>query len=228
MKTLLTVVAVTGVLTACGSTKVANTFDNRTAVIQAQQTQNVKTALEQAPDWMTKLPKSDNAIYGVGTSVSSDFSMADMKAKTIAYAKVCTSAGGVVRSQTKIYQRDTESASSESSEVAIRSMCADVDISGVETVDIKRVSEGTRFRVYVLVALPHGDANSIRKQRANEATARETIRRAPDAFKELDNVTKSSTQPGASLMNSNNSEYVARREEALKKPGVVVGQYSVN
>lgn len=228
MKKLLTVVAITGLLTACGSTKPSGGIDNRAAVLQAQQTQNVNSALDQAPAWMTKVPKSDNAIYAVGTSVSSDFSMADLKAKTLAYAKVCTAAGGMIRSQTKIYQRDTETGSSESSEVAIRSMCADVDISGVETVDVKRVREGTRFRVYVLVALPHGEANLIRKQRANEESTRDTMRRAPEAFKELDNITKTVPQTGAALINSNNAEYVARRDEALKKPGVVVKQYTLN
>jgi hypothetical protein len=237
--TIVASVTVASLLSACGSTKVANTFDNRANAVYAQQTRNVQNTLDQAPEWMTKLPKSDNAVYGVGTSVSGDFSMADLKAKTIAYAKICTSAGGVVRSQMKMFQKDTETSSSEMSELAIRSMCADVDITGVETVDIKRVAEGNRYRTYVLVALPHGDANPLRKQKAAEAQVRDTNRRAPEAFKELDDVTKGTgSNTGTSLemkpanqaqvISSNNAEYVTRRDEALKKPGAVVGQVSIN
>jgi hypothetical protein len=241
MKKLAIVVAVAGLLSACGTTRVANNHDSRAQAISAQQTRNIQNTLNQAPDWMTKTPKSDNAFYGTGTAVSSDFSMADLKAKTIAYSKICTAAGGTIRSQMKMFQTDTESASKETSELTIRSMCQDVDITGVETVDIKRIPDGNRIRTYVLVALPFGDANIMRKQKANEALARDVQRRAPEAFKELDRVTKPAPNVGqtgasiiltpasqASVLDVQNPEYQARRAEAMQKPGAVVGQVSVN
>jgi hypothetical protein len=129
------------------------------------------------------------------------------------------------------------------SEMALRSMCPDVDITGVETVEMKHVSEGNRIRTYVLVTLTLGGKNVLK-------TARDAQARAPEAFRELDEITSdkkatevtpvptqrgqeiSVARPDGStstldLMPVENAEYKARREEALKKPGAVIGQVSV-
>jgi hypothetical protein len=109
--------------------------------------------------------------------------MADLKAKTMAYVKICTGAGGKVRSQMKMYRADNDAVSVENSELTVRSLCPDVDISGVETVEMKHVAEGNRIRTYVLVALPLGSKNMAK-------SAKEIQNRSGDAFKELDSVTK--------------------------------------
>ena len=68
---------------------------------------------------------------------------------------------------------------------ALRTSCREVDLTGVEVKEIKRVSEGTRFRTYVLVALPTGDANILRRAK-EEAKQREfAASRQEQAFKEL-------------------------------------------
>jgi hypothetical protein len=145
---------------------------------------------------MSKLPKESGVIYENGTAVSSDFAMADLKAKTIAYTKICTGAGGKVRSQMKMYRADNEGASVEQSELIARSICPDVDITGVETVEMKHVAEGNRIRSYVLVALPMGSKNVMK-------STKDIQNRSVDAFKELDSITKeqptpqSNTQPKA-------------------------------
>jgi len=276
-----------------------------------QQAKIANQSIIQAPSWMSKLPKESGVIYENGTAVSSDFAMADLKAKTIAYTKICTGAGGKVRSQMKMYRADNEGASVEQSELIARSICPDVDITGVETVEMKHVAEGNRIRTYVLVALPMGSKNVMK-------STKDIQNRSVDAFKELDSITKeqtpqSNTQPKAaapavsqskpaetitpvpeplnstnsegliteppaqvenanpvapvtkatpslpvkesekSFMNSvqaagpdavivkrpdgtqeivplvkyNNPEYVARRAEALRKPGAVIGQATV-
>ena len=279
-----------------------------------QQAKIANQSIIQAPSWMSKLPKETGVIYENGTAVSSDFAMADLKAKTIAYTKICTGAGGKVRSQMKMYRADNEGASVEQSELIARSICPDVDITGVETVEMKHVAEGNRIRSYVLVALPMGSKNVMK-------STKEIQNRSVDAFKELDSITKeqtpqSNTQPKAAapavsqakpaeaitpvpepklnlepgliteppaqvenanpvapvtkatpnqnpnlpikeseksfmnsvqaagpdavivkkpdgtqevvpLVQSNNPEYVARRAEALRKPGAVVGQATV-
>jgi len=239
MKKLLIVTAVAGVLTACGTT-------NNTAQLQngnVAQPSQMAAAVSQAPEWMSKLPKSAGYVFENGTATSTDFGFADIKAKTIAYSKICTSAGGKVRSQTKLYRADNGDAASESSEMAVRSMCPDVDISGVETVEMKHVAEGNRIRTYVLVALPI--AGSVNK---------EVKRGAKEAFKELDGMARehknenavevtpvpaqrgqeiSVIQPSGgtstiNLMPVENAEYRARREEALKKPGAVIGQVTIS
>ena len=241
MKKLVIATAVTGALTACGTSGT-----NYSAMYSSQnsmQTAQMTSAIEQAPTWMSKLPKAPGYIFENGTATSSDFGMADMKAKTMAYAKICTAAGGKIRQQTKIFRSDTGDTSVDQSELAIRSMCADIDITGVETVEMKHVSEGNRIRTYVLVTLPLGDKNVLKSTKDAQA-------RAPEAFRELDEVTSgkkpvevtpvapqrgnevSVVQPDGSastlnLMPVENEEYRARRAEALKKPGAVIGQVSV-
>ena len=158
-----------------------------------QQAKIANQSIIQAPSWMSKLPKETGVIYENGTAVSSDFAMADLKAKTIAYTKICTGAGGKVRSQMKMYRADNEGASVEQSELIARSICPDVDITGVETVEMKHVAEGNRIRSYVLVALPMGSKNVMK-------STKDIQNRSVDAFKELDSITKeqapqTNTQP---------------------------------
>jgi hypothetical protein len=244
MKKLLLVSAVAGVLSACGSSGT-----NYSAMYSGQnnlQTAQMSSAIEQAPQWMSKLPKAPGYIFENGTATSSDFGFADIKAKTIAYAKICTAAGGKIRQQTKMFKSDNGDVGVDHSELAIRSMCADVDITGVETVEMKHVSEGNRIRTYVLVTLPLGDKNVLKATKDAQA-------RAPEAFRELDEVTGAKkpvevapvapvvpqksdevtvkqpdgTTSTLNLMPVENAEYKARRAEALKKPGAVIGQVSV-
>jgi len=247
MKKLAIAMATTGILTACGTsgTNYSAMYSNQNTV----QTAQMSSAISQAPVWMSKLPKAPGYIFENGTATSSDFGFADIKAKTIAYAKICTAAGGKIRQQTKIFKSDSGDAGVDQSEMAIRSMCADVDITGVETVEMKHVSEGNRIRTYVLVTLPLGDKNVLKSTKDAQA-------RAPAAFKELDEVTSGKkpvevtpvpapapapAQPGntvgvtqsdgtastLNLMPVENAEYKARRAEALKKPGAVIGQFSI-
>jgi hypothetical protein len=235
MKKLLIVSAVAGLLSACGTTGQYSNYQSGPTPTQQSQ------AISQAPEWMSKLPKSLNAVYENGTASSGDFAMADMKAKAIAYAKICTAAGGKVRSQTKVFTSDNGTTTTEASEMAIRSICPDIDITGVETVEMKHVAEGNRIRTYVLVALPMGGANVMK-------SAKETARSSQEAFRELDEITgnakseKITPQKGdevsvvrlngststLNLMPVENAEYRARRAEAIQKPGAVVGQVSIN
>jgi hypothetical protein len=109
---------------------------------------------------------------------------------------------------------------------------------------MKHVADGNRIRTYVLVALPIGAANTMK-------TAKETSRSSKEAFEELDEITGNKpvtdaapvtpqkgnevsvvkpdgTSSTLNLMPVENAEYKARRDEALKKPGAVVGQVSIN
>ena len=172
MKKALAVLPMVAILAACGTTTGggADRFEKRTEQNRERSERFAERAIDKAPDWMTALPKSNSAIYQNGTATSPDMSMSSAKAKAVALGKLCMSAGGRVNQQSKIYRLDGEVSSSEHSEMAIRSFCPTVDISGVETVEQKIIAEGTRFRTYVLLALPTGEANqvtSLRDQRAD-------------------------------------------------------------
>jgi len=181
MKNALYAVPLIGLLSACGSSPVSKNV--QTDLEYRQQAKVATQAISEAPVWMTKLPKEAGVIYENGTAISSDFSMADLKAKTMAYVKICTGAGGKVRSQMKMYRADSDAASVEQSELTVRSLCPDVDITGVETVEMKHVAEGNRIRSYVLVALPMGSKNIMK-------STKEVQNRSPEAFKELDSISK--------------------------------------
>jgi hypothetical protein len=194
MKKVLAIVPLIA-LVACSSTKtpVSNapvlpteTYDNRAAVSQIDREAQVNRSIAQAPDWMSKLPSSNNAVYANGSAVSTDMSMADYKAKLFAYGKICMAAGGTVSQQAKVFMQDTAVASTEISELAIKSMCPSVDITGTEIKEVKRISEGGRFRTYVLLALPTGDANALLKRKDQLKLNERAEHRSTEAFKELD------------------------------------------
>ena len=182
-KTLL-LLPVVAVLAACGTT---DPYGKRAEQERARQERAVNNAIDQAPKWMLVTPISNSAVYAAGTSASGDYSMAFIKAKADAYGKICMTAGGTVSQRTKIYKADTADASSELSEMVLRTSCKEVDITGVEVSERKVVAEGNRFRAYVLVALPTGDANILKKAKEQARVNELAARRAPEAFKELDN-----------------------------------------
>jgi hypothetical protein len=70
--------------------------------------------------------------------------------------------------------------------MAIRSMCRGVDVSGAEIVEVKRISEGSRYRSYILVALPLGEANVLGTRNDQRKAAANGRARADRAFDELD------------------------------------------
>lgn len=185
MKKSLLIVPLLGLLTACGTTE---KFEKRSEAERVRQEKHVSSTIGKAPAWMEKLPDSETAVYANGSGVSRDYSMADEKAKLIAFSKVCTAAGGVVDKQSKMFLSDTEDSGIERSEMTIRSLCKTVDISGAEIVETKRVAEGNRYRSFVLVALPIGDANPLQQRNDRRKSAADGKNRAQKAFEELDDV----------------------------------------
>jgi hypothetical protein len=176
-------------LVACGSTK--DPYEQRAAEAEVKREAQAERALSKAPKWMAEVPVSTSAVYANGTAVSSDFSMADYKAKLFAYGKICMAAGGQVSQQARTFMMDTNTGSVENSELAIKSMCPGVDITGVETKEVKRIAEGSRYRTYVLVALPTGDANALQKRKDQLKAQERGEKRSSEAFKELDRNTPS-------------------------------------
>jgi len=184
MKRLLSIVAVALTMTACSSNK--DPYEQRMASQREREEKRAEQTIDNAPSWMTKVPKSSDAVYASGTASSGDYSMAKDIAETNAFRGICMAAGGTVRSQTKVFRADTESQSVSVNTTAIKSMCPDVDISGADVKEVKMVREGNRFRAYVLVALPLGEANVISTQKEQRRLMRSAAARAEREFKELD------------------------------------------
>jgi hypothetical protein len=185
MKKLLLLVPVVAIVAACSSAP-KDAFERRAYEEQRQQEKNTERAIDQAPKWMTETPTSTNAVFASGSATSSDMSMSDWKAKMFAYGKICIAAGGRVSQQGKMFMQDSGDTNIETSELAIKTMCPSVDVTGVEVREIKRVAETNRYRTYVLVALPTGDANLLQKRKDKLAAAKRAEHRSVEAFKELD------------------------------------------
>ena len=183
MKKSLLVLPLLVTLAACSTT---DRFEKRADDERERRERLVERSLDKAPKWMTELPQSKSAIYQNGSATSPDLSMSVNKAKTIAFGKICMAAGGRVDQQSKIYRMDSDTTSTERSELAIKSFCPGVDISGVEVVETKMVAEGGQVRTYVLVALPTGEANAVQQFRERQQQNRLAESRSREAFREME------------------------------------------
>jgi len=177
--------ALVATLAACSSTPKED-YEKRAYQERQRQEKAVETSISNAPRWMTETPTSTNAVFAAASGTSSDMTMSDWKAKMVAYGKICIAAGGRVSQQGKMFLQDNAETNVESSELVIKTMCPAVDITGTEVREIKRVAEGTRYRTYVLVALPTGDANLLQKRKDAIEAARRAQVRSVEAFKELE------------------------------------------
>ena len=171
-------------LAACSSAP-KDPYERRAYEERERREALVERSLDKCPKWMTEVPLSASAVYANGTAVSGDFSMADAKAKMMAYSKICVAAGGVISQQGKMFLQDSGNSSYETSELAIRSMCPAVDVTGVEIKEIRRIAEGTRYRTYVLVALPTGSANALQQRRDQIRLQNRAESRSAEAFREM-------------------------------------------
>jgi hypothetical protein len=186
MKKALLLIPIVAMLAACGTTR--DTYERRADNERERQERYVDKALDKAPKWMYDVPISNSAVYASGTNTSSSWEMAVHKAKADAFGKICMTAGGSASQNTKLYRADKGQASTELSEMVIKTSCNRVDLTGVEVAKdgLKVVSEGTTYRAYVLVVLPTGDANILRKAKEQAKLNEIAAQRAPEAFKELD------------------------------------------
>ena len=185
MKKILLATAVAVGLVGCGSTS-NDRYERRADSDRERQTTQNERAVSEAPKWMAKLPESKDAVYANGSAVSPDMSMSADKAKLVAMGKICMAAGGTVDQRNTMFRTDTENASVEKSELAIRGMCRSVDISGAEIAEVKTIAEGNRFRTYVLVALPTGEANAVQRRKDQIRLQGQALKCSDQVFQEMD------------------------------------------
>ena len=186
MKKTLLLLPIVAVLTACGTFSSKESYDKRADEQRKQQADAQQKVLDKTPDWYNKVPTSSNAVYESGFGSSFNMADADAYAKTDAYSKLCMAAGGKTSQQTKVFSTEGENSRTQVNERATKSFCPNVDLTGVEQREIKRIQAGNRIHTYVLVALPTGDANILRKAKEAQQEREIALRRAPEAFKELE------------------------------------------
>jgi hypothetical protein len=189
MKKTLLLIPIVAMLAACGTTRDA--YERRADNEREYREKAIDQALKKRPEWMSRVPLSDSAVFAAAEGTAGSYNMAVHLARTNALSDICYSAGGTVDSQTK--QFETSATRSSAIEKATRTRCNAVDVTGVETYGAKNVGDnpvvvrsGDQFTAYVLLALPTGDANVLRRSREQAKVNEQSARRAPEAFKELD------------------------------------------
>jgi hypothetical protein len=239
MRKSLVVLGVAVLLSACSTTRtqtVATTAPGQPVLVatpvNAQET-SAKRTVDAIPEWFIEVPRVDGVIHSVGDGVSGSLAGALSNARANAYEGICQSAGGTVRSQTKVYRQDSDTASTSMTTTAIRNLCPDVDVTGATVEKRKIIQDGSRFRAYVLVSLPMGEKNVLARTKQANKIAERAAGNATREFKELDELTEKARVQEAvpqsrvesiNLLPVDNEEYRARRDAALQKPGAVIGQ----
>lgn len=203
------------------------------------------------PPWYVKAPASTQEfLYLSGTGISNDLSMSRQKALLDAQTQLASKLNGVIDAVIRQQRKDTGGdMSTDYTSAAIRKRILDTSLTGWYLEDTKVLSEDKKYRTFVLIRYPLGDANKLFKQRERQEDRKNDDR---DIDKEISNANKPisqapSTQPVVvtpvpapavaesrpvpinqlNLLEVENEEYKKRRAEALQKPGAVVGRITI-
>jgi len=184
-------------LSACSSNKVVETamtvppnsiVDTQTYVYKAKV---VEEQIEVMPDWFKKMPESETAIYSTGTAATTDLQLSIDLAVLNAKTTLADRINGRVRSQTKSFVAkigSEEIGSSVLSEVekATKNIIADVDVAGYKVSETEIISNGPKYRAYVLLEYSDKEANKIILNRLRKDRMLLSKIKTTKAFEELD------------------------------------------
>lgn len=215
MKYIMTcVVASVALLSGCSTFKAD---PNKTVEIPANKLDNI-------PQWYLAKDTDDTKFIVVtATDVSKDMQFAidkaTLNAKIQLAARLKTDVDSVTRESTL--------------ETAGNGTSVEREIDRVSKVRVKQAlgffkreniavyKEGDVYRAYVQFKIATEDA-----QRLTQPVAKGKTRE--DRFKELEDEQPTTKSISTAPLNVDNEEYKQRREAALKKPGAVINQYTLN
>ena len=152
----------------------------------------VEEQVVKVPDWYTKMPDNEDAIYAVGTAISPELQLSNDIAILSAKTTLADRINGKVRSQTKSFIAKIVSEATDTSilsevEKATKNIIADVDVAGYKVSESSVVANGTQYRAYVLLEYSDKEANKIIMNRLRKDRMLLSKIRSTKAWKELDN-----------------------------------------
>jgi hypothetical protein len=217
----------------------------------------------QSPEWYVRMPEdTPDMTFAVGTATSTDEQMAYDKARMAAERKLVEQMYARITTQTNNFRSDRGQTLVENFQQVTRKN-ARGELSGAQRVDSQVTHDGSYYKVYVLLRLPAGTANTMQTRRDQQRLQRESDIRSRAAERNMDANETANTQreldadralersvtpqsrvepvvvpekptesvPTAQgeikLLDVDNVEYKRRRDEALAKPGAVVGQITL-
>lgn len=185
-------------LGACSSNKVVEVMNTvppnsiADAEVYQYKTKAVTEQIEVMPDWFKKMPESDTAIYSTGTAATTDLQLSVDLAVLNAKTTLADRINGRVRSQTKSFvakigNEETASVLSEV-EKATKNIIADVDVAGYKVSETEVVTNGPKYRAYVLLEYSDKEANKIIMNRLRKDRMLVSKIKSTKAWQELDDV----------------------------------------
>ena len=196
----LSVLAVATSLVACAST----TSQKAETVAPAPATRVVEVApqvvpvhpyamparqarvVPQAPEWFVRMPEDTAEMtFAVGTATSTDEQMAYDKARMAAERKLVEQMYARITTQTNSFKADRGSATIENYQQVTRKN-ARGELSGAQRVDSQVTHDGQNYKVYVLLRLPTGAANTMQTRRDQTRLQREAEIRGRAAERDMD------------------------------------------
>ena len=142
--------------------------------------------IARAPAWFVNLPEDTaDMAFAVGTATSTDEQMAYDKARMAAERKLVEQMYARITTQTNSFKADRGGATIENYQQVTRKN-ARGELSGAQRVDSQVTHDGQNYKVYVLLRLPTGAANTMQTRRDQARLQREAEIRGPAAERDMD------------------------------------------
>ena len=144
----------------------------------------------QIPSWYLKLPQDKFSVYAAGTATSADLQLAMDKSILSAKRTLADSIKGLLSSKMKEFIDESGSSddsvlTNEASKVTIN-LITEANVAGYKQADAKVLSQGKKYRAYVLLQYPLGKANAVLVDQVKKNRILEGKLRATKAFKDLE------------------------------------------
>lgn len=151
----------------------------------------VKDQVFKIPKWYLVPPVKDNAIYSVGTAVTSDLQLSTDMAILSAKTTLADRINGKLSSQTKkfVAQIGTEEVDKSvltELETVTKNIIANVDVAGYRVSDMVIHADGLNYRVFTLLEYSDKEANKILLNRLKKDKMLFSKIKASKAFNELE------------------------------------------
>ena len=189
---LISVLGAACLLAACSSPK-PGTPEAAAATEREAKEKAVKAvtkSIEDAPDWYTNPPVEANAIYATGSALSSDMQMALDSAGMAAKREMAGQLSNRLSSKMKEFVSEgggaSDSAYQRESEFVTKNVIAEVNLAGSRREKSKVVQQGEKYRAYVLLRYPIGEANKVLVEQIRKSSQLDAKVRSSKAFQDLE------------------------------------------
>ena len=209
IKQMTTVASVGVLLSACSATNPFTSANTANVVVKPpigvvkkmyqHQTEKVKKQVAEVPKWYTKMPEKEDSIYAVGTANTPDLQLSNdiaiLSAKTTLSDRINGRVNSITKSFiTKVGSTDADASVMNEIQTATKNIIADVDVAGYNVQESKVVSNGTQYRVYVLLEYSDENAQKILLNRLKKDKMLMSKIKSNEAFKELDESVKNNKE----------------------------------